>query len=509
MALTALNLFTSAWGLKMRKLPPDLEMLTANLPPNKRTDIEASISSSPHLMQQMLKAVREDHLDHIRMDVPDANRGGYYDGDSKSIYISSDLFTNPENKANPRQRLDTITGILGHETEHAFQAKDNQQSVNDLAYQVQMKIRNPDYIGTADMTDIAGEYIKTGRKHEADAEIAGWNAVASRVVNLTKGNVSSDAMLGSIALTTNCVSGVEGNRHIEKGIILDSDYQMSDTRLPKVGPINREPVAACHFDLKPSDANLGKEGKSDYTNYYGALAFEIIKEELGKFSPQPAIAMDMAKLKLKPELLESNGLDLNGGTLSVLDRSPGQSKYVTLHHTGSGNPSSPKSELDEPVLAQNKQMNEPGHSGFKYFDQALMLLHSSEDPRLNGLNPEQREKLAANAAANALREEPGFSGFDHAVCGRPDCIKSSNTVFLVQGEINNPAHHREGVEITKGMNMPIPESSQVMDQALITQQQVQQQNREQLQSQSQQGPTMRMSLPGGPSSGGSGNGGGE
>jgi hypothetical protein len=46
----------------MSKLPPDLRMLTANLPPDKRTDIEASISSSPHLMQQMLKAVRERHL---------------------------------------------------------------------------------------------------------------------------------------------------------------------------------------------------------------------------------------------------------------------------------------------------------------------------------------------------------------------------------------------------------------------------------------------------------------
>jgi hypothetical protein len=494
----------------MSKLPPALQPLTANLPPDKRTDIEASITSSPHLMQQMLKAVREDHLDHIRMDVPDAHRGGYYDGESKSIYLGQKPFKEfGENEGDKVLLRDTITGILGHETEHAIQRAGSQQSVNDLAYQVQMKIRNPDYIGTADMTDITSGYIQSARQREADAEIANWNAVASRVMNETSGKTNRDILLERIAPTTSCVLGEDKNLRLAKGIALDDNYQMSDTRLTKVGPINREPVAQCFFDQKPGDTNLGKEGKSDYTNYYGALAFEVIKQELGNFSPQPAIAMDMAKLKLKPELLESNGLDLNGGTLSVLDRSPGQSKYVTLHHTGSGNPTSPKADLDEPVLANNKQMNEPGHPGFRYFDQALLLLQNADDPRLSALNAEQREKLAANAAANALNKDSGFSGFDHAVCGRPDSLKSSNTVFLVQGEVNNPAHHREGVEITKGINMPIAESSQVMDQALITQQQVQQQSREQLQSQSQTGPKMRMSLSGGPSSGGSGNGGGE
>jgi hypothetical protein len=338
----------------MSKLPPDLRMLTANLSPDKAADIEASILSSPCLLQRMTVAVRENHLDNIRLDVPDANRGGYYEASNKSIYLSQAPFKDPETKANRDLRLDTLTGILGHETEHAFQAKNNQKSVNDLAYQVQMKIRNPDYIGTADMTDITSEYIKAARQREADAEIAGWNAIASRVQNENDGNASRKEVLQRVNPTSSCIIGDGKSLSLAKGISLDDDFQMSDSRLTKVGPINREPVAQCFFDQKPSDTNLGKEGKSDYTNYYGAIAFEVIKEALGNYSPQPAIAMDMAKLKLKPELLESNGLDLNGGTLSVLDRSPGQSKYVTLHHTGSGNPASPKAGIDEPVLAQTK-----------------------------------------------------------------------------------------------------------------------------------------------------------
>jgi hypothetical protein len=113
----------------------------------------------------MLKAVREDRLDHIRMDVPDAHRGGYYDGESKSIYLGDNPFNDYANK--PQKRLDAITGILGHEAEHAFQAKDNQKSIYDLGYQVQMKIRNPDYIGTADMTDITNGYIQSASQREA------------------------------------------------------------------------------------------------------------------------------------------------------------------------------------------------------------------------------------------------------------------------------------------------------------------------------------------------------
>jgi hypothetical protein len=90
-----------------------------------------------------------------------------------------------------------------------------------------------------------------------------------------------------------------------RGILLDTDFQMSDDRLPKTGPINREPVAACFFDQKPEDTRIGKEGKSDYANYYGARVFEEIQDSLQGWQNPPQIQIDMAKLKLGPALLES------------------------------------------------------------------------------------------------------------------------------------------------------------------------------------------------------------
>jgi hypothetical protein len=97
------------------------------------------------------------------MPKPSALAPAIYDAGSKSIYLGDNPFNDYANK--PQKRLDAITGILGHEIEHAFQAKNNQKSVNDLGYQVQMKVRNPDYIGTIDITDIASGYIQSVRKH--------------------------------------------------------------------------------------------------------------------------------------------------------------------------------------------------------------------------------------------------------------------------------------------------------------------------------------------------------
>jgi putative chitinase len=112
-----------------------------------------------------------------------------------------------------------------------------------------------------------------------------------------------------------------------------------------------------------------------------------------------------------------------------------------------------------------------------------------------------------------LNADTGFSRFDHAVTNKPDPVNGEvKTLFLVQGGIYDPAHHREGVKIAQGINTPISESTEVMNGALKTQQQEQQQTlQQQLQQQQNQsqgsGPAMRM--PGGPSQfPGGGNGGG-
>jgi hypothetical protein len=191
----------------MSKLPDELKPLTANLPPDKARDIEAAIASSPYLANQLTQALREDKLDHIRMDQAGAHRGGYYDVSNKSIYIGHRPFTDYPGNEDREQRLDSITGTLGHEVAHAFQKENIQLAVSDLSYQVAMKVRNPDNLGTADMTDIVGSYIKASRNHEADAEISGWNAVASRIMT-EGGNISRNDVLERISSTTDCIKEV-------------------------------------------------------------------------------------------------------------------------------------------------------------------------------------------------------------------------------------------------------------------------------------------------------------
>lgn len=141
----------------MSKLPPHLQELIQGLPPNEAAKVEAAILSSPHLLKQMTKAVREDCLDHIRTDQPNSHRGGYYEGSEKAIYIDSDLFK-PGKFEKESMRLDVITGTLGHETQHAFQHKDAREAVSDLSYQTHMKIRDAGGLESALKLNIKGRF---------------------------------------------------------------------------------------------------------------------------------------------------------------------------------------------------------------------------------------------------------------------------------------------------------------------------------------------------------------
>jgi hypothetical protein len=371
----------------MNKLSSELRPLVAGLHAEKAASIEAAIVSSPYLTDKLTQASRENRLDHIYIDKTNAHMGGYYDAAQRAIFVSHDAFAT-EKYQSRSQQLDVITGVLGHEVEHAFQKESAQQAMSDLGYQVAMKVRNPDNLGTADMTDIVDSYIKTARNHEADAGISGWNAVASRVSFEKGGNPKREEILERAKPTTACVLGEDKTLRLAQGIVLDSNFQLSDTRLPKAGPINREPFAACHFDQKPSETNLGKGGKSDYTNYYGAIAFELMHEELKGRSDAPNIAIDMQKLGLKPALLESNGLDFDGQSLSITDISPRKGGLVVLRDTGGDTKHSPKATVDEAYVSQASVMTLKPSSSKGDNEQA---------PELDATKPKQNPAPEATA----------------------------------------------------------------------------------------------------------------
>ena len=203
-----------------------------------------------------------------------------------------------------------------------------------VAAQITEEIRAAGPGGSADVTPHFSLYQRAARRDEAIAEIEGWNALASRIQYTNGGIVTREAMLERAAPTTNCAKlDEERLPQLARGIVLDRDMHMSDTRMPKAGAINVEPVAQCHFDQ--SARTLGAQGKADYRNYYGAYLIEQVGQDTAHWVRPPTVKLDMARLGLDPAQLESTGLNLGGRNLGLIDTSDSQ-RLITLRHADDG-----------------------------------------------------------------------------------------------------------------------------------------------------------------------------
>ncbi len=486
----------------MAKLSPNLQHLTDGLPADKRVDIEAAIVSSPHLRQIMTEAVNAGALEHIRMGVPGANEGGHYDDRKRAIYLSPDTFTDPVLKSRPENRLDTITSTLGHETGHALYAEKARKELYYTTGSITEGIRAAGPGGEFDATGLVGAYIRDARRNEAQAEMHGWDAQASRIEYVQGKSLSRKDMLERVNPSTDCVDGLPGKAKLEPGIVLDADMYMSDTRLPKAGPINLEPVAQCHFDR--SGRSLGAGGAANYTNYYGAYLVQQLADDTRDWVDPPTVKLDMAKLGLDKAQLESTGLRLGNAGFALVDTSEGKYKPITLRSNGSGIQGTPDEQ--EPALAGTSPsapspaplMTDPAHAAHGMYLRAQSALGQMETaPGMGGLTQHQRQTLGASVVAETLSAEGwSFTRIDHAVSGRIDPQTGrSETLFLVQGALDDPAHRRIGVNMEQALSQSIEQSSAVSQTVLQTREQamaLEQHRAEQKEQDGPQGPTMRI-----------------
>ncbi|MBX3710483.1 MAG: hypothetical protein KF800_00755 [Lysobacter sp.] len=476
----------------MASISPNLAHLTDELPADRRADIEAAMASSPYLQQIMTEAVDSGMLKHIRLSNPGANEGGSYHSDKKAIYISPDTFTRAAFRSDPQTRLDVITSTLGHETGHALYTQKAEKERYAASYAITEGIRAAGQDGEFDATQIVGAYIRSARRDEALAEIHGWNALASRI-EYTKGRPPGrDEMLERAQPTTDCIVEERGVRTTAPGILLDPDMQMSDHRIPKRGPINLEPVAQCHFDQ--SRAALGKGGAANYPNYYGGYLIEQLADDTRGWVQPPSIKLDMAKLGLDKAQLESTGLRLPAEGFSIIDISQGRYRPIVLRSSGSGMQGTPDS-IDTAALDQARPspvlMTEPTHAAHGMYLRAQQVLSQIElAPGMGGLTQHERQALGASVVATSLSAEGWkFTGFDHAVPGRIDPQTGRpETVFLVQGALDDPAHQRIAINMDQALSQSLEQSSAVSQTVMQAREQTMQQAQQLAQQQEQDGP---------------------
>lgn len=85
---------------------------------------------------------------------------------------------------------------------------------------------------------------------------------------------------------------------------------------------------------------------------------------------------------------------------------------------------------------------------------------------------ETSERVTASLLATA--KSNGLERVDHVVLGNPPTNGSSPRMFVVQGELDNPAHLRASVAVSEAVNTPVEHSLAKVEQVSQAQQVAQQ-----------------------------------
>lgn len=471
----------------MSKLSPELQHLTQDLPPEKAKDVEAAILSSPYLVAQLKLAVQPDHgsvKGFVISDKP--GEGGHFDTTDNTIHINPDAFKYKDKS----DVYDHLVTVIGHETGHAIMSGVSYAENARLSYAVQEAANRG--VPSVDLTQSVDRYLSHTRTDEGFAEVMSMNALASRIEHTT-GAFDKDEFLSRMDRFSECVS----NERLQPGIVMDADGRIAhNLRTPTF-----EAMRHCQYDLPTT---LGKHGDSNYRDYYGTHALELIATELDRVPKGelvPMVKLDLDRLGLSARQLERNGLDLNGQNLTIIDISDGKQKGITFNSSAGSSKNLP--EVEAEITQQPKReaytpaqmMSEPGHPAHAMYTQALNGLRTSANIPAGTFTQHEEEKLAAGIVAQAMSQKDSFpkASVDHVVMN-----KDGTMVIGVQGGLDNPANRLAGVNIQQALSVSsIEQSSDVARTAIQTMQQ----KKEQAQMQAETlgidvsapaGPIMRM-----------------
>lgn len=317
-------------------------------------NLQRTLEGSPALADQTKTAILLGHVQHFSLLGSGMAAGATYDGSTtdgspRGINLPPEVLQT-RSPANPRGRYDVsdLTFVLGHEIQHGFNDAAKDRATARFLHEVQVQADSPERVH--DYSDELRAYLQAGRDDEARAQIAGWNALLSREQQRVPG-ANLDHML---FVTRNdrvrdfvepANSGNIAVASAKPGLTFNPDGSLSQT------PANIAAMGQHYFDrpsrlyAQPGErpVSLGEHRPApaaDYTNYYGTWAVEriIAAEERANarhHGVRPQIAIDMAGLGLKEDLIEMEGLDLgaNRSPRPYLDTSRTPAAPGRFHHT--------------------------------------------------------------------------------------------------------------------------------------------------------------------------------
>ena len=424
-------------------------------------NLQATFNGSPELAAQIKSAVALSHVQHFSLLENGMAAGATYDGSTadgspKGINIPP-LALQSSTLANPRGRYDArdLTFVLGHEIQHGFNGAEKDRAtrafLDGLVVQANQRSAIHDY------TDELRAYIGAGRDDEAKAQIAGWNALLDRqrqasphadglVLMLATRN---DRVLDFIRPDPSDLSKAAG----KSGLVFNPDGSLSPT------PANIAAMGQHYFDRpsplyaqpgeRPVALGEGRPGPSaNYTNYYGTWAVEriIATEDRANVSHRgmrPQIAIDMAGLGLREDLIEMEGLDLGADRRPrpYLDTSRTPAVPGHFHHTQDASMGHDHQHV--PVIASERIRP----SGDPLVDAWIDALQDGDDAAARAVQhvlakSAEGQRLWSGATTGALDPEAGHR---HAFEASPDKATRPSTDYATDHAhpiFNDPRPHR-------------------------------------------------------------------
>lgn len=431
------------------------------------SNLRAALNASPALIDQINDAVAQGHLKAI-VPLTNPNAGGQYDSKRLAMQLPLLRLTTPP--PGPNQSRDArinageITFVVGHELQHGFNRIATRQALDVFAKDAWQIAKNDP--PPRDYTTPTADLLSQNRRDEAAAEIAGWNAIVSRVKTANPNRNPSlkeifEAQSGRMRDFID-VSTVPPMTYILKpNLTLNADMTLSAT------PANIEAMGTNFFDK--ANSKLGHRGNSDYSNYYGIAPVSYIAKIERRLHPvqagatAPQMGLDFSKLGLSEKLLEENGIDLGKHTqpLPYYDFATRPPTAHLLQHTKATHQHvSPIAEQTLAAEHDRKPSQRRSPADHDHPDHAMLEairngVRGFADARVQG---EAGERLSRSLLA-ATRQS-GLSRVDHVLLG-----EGGRNAFAVQGDLHDPAHSRALVAVTEAVGVPVETSDARLEAA--------------------------------------------